>query len=169
MGHAGGPDEHWVQVWALAKVRGTCSGGSKSRKLVYNHGVAFRPARANQAYANPKNRAQFLPHVFFSFSPSPSHVIFSFSQCQSHVIFSLDLHTYFSLFSFVWLLLRYNSRSLSFSLQDSHERCFCVCGLVNMRACARGVNSVILLSANLYTRTWLTKASSGTYTAVHAV
>ena len=37
------------------------------------------------------------------------------------------------------------------------------CGLVSMRACARGVNSVILLSANLYTRTMLTMPSSGTY------
>ena len=46
-GYAGGPCEHWVHVWALAEVRGTCSGGSKSRKLVNNHGVAFRLARAN--------------------------------------------------------------------------------------------------------------------------
>ena len=49
------PCEHWVQVWALAKVSGTFSGGSKSRKLVDNHGITFRPARANQAHANPKN------------------------------------------------------------------------------------------------------------------
>ena len=53
MGHTGGPHEHWVQAWALAKVRDTCSRGSMSRKLVNNHGIAFRPARANQAHANP--------------------------------------------------------------------------------------------------------------------
>ena len=27
--HAGSPPGHWVQAWALAVVRGTCSGGSK--------------------------------------------------------------------------------------------------------------------------------------------
>ena len=57
------------------------------------------------------------------------------------------------------------------SLCDSHERCFFV--WVRQRACvcssAERVNSVILLSSNLYTRTWLTMASSGTCTAVHAV
>ena len=59
-GHAGRSGEHWVQVWALAKVRGTCSEGSKSqKKLVNNHGIVFRPARANQAHANPKNKAHF--------------------------------------------------------------------------------------------------------------
>ena len=47
-GHAGGPREHWVQVWALAVVRGTCSEGSKSRKLVNNHRIRFRPPRASQ-------------------------------------------------------------------------------------------------------------------------
>ena len=36
-----------VQVWALAKVRGTCAGGSKSRKVASNHGIRFRPLRAN--------------------------------------------------------------------------------------------------------------------------
>ena len=70
-GHTGGPCEHWVQVRALAKVRGTYSGGSKSRKLVTNHGIAFRPARANQAHANPKNNAQLPPHVIFYFPRSP--------------------------------------------------------------------------------------------------
>ena len=40
-GHAGGPRQHWVQVRAWAEVRGTCSGDSKSRKLVNNHGIAF--------------------------------------------------------------------------------------------------------------------------------
>ena len=42
-----------VQVWALAEVRGMCSGGSKSRKLASNHGIRFQPRRANQAYGNP--------------------------------------------------------------------------------------------------------------------
>ena len=56
-GHAGGPRDHWVQAWALGEVRGTCSGVSKPRKLVNNHGIDFRPARANQAPANPKNKS----------------------------------------------------------------------------------------------------------------
>ena len=43
-----------VQIWALAEVRGTCSGGSKSRKLASNHGIRFRPPRANHAYGNHK-------------------------------------------------------------------------------------------------------------------
>ena len=37
-----------VQVRALAEVRGTCSGGSKSRKLASNHRTRFRPPRASQ-------------------------------------------------------------------------------------------------------------------------
>ena len=75
-GHAGGPREHWVQVWASAEVRGTCSGGSKSQKPVNNHGIAFRPARANQAHANPK-KTIFPPHANFSFVRSPPYVISS--------------------------------------------------------------------------------------------
>ena len=65
--HAGGPGEHWVQVWALAKVRGKCSEGSKSQKLVNHHGIALRPARANQAHANPKNKAHFRRTEFSLF------------------------------------------------------------------------------------------------------
>ena len=42
-----------AQVWALAEVRGTCSGGPKSQKLPSNHGEAFRARRAIQAHANP--------------------------------------------------------------------------------------------------------------------
>ena len=42
-----------AQVWALAEIRVTCSGGSKSRKLASNHGGAFRARRAIQAHANP--------------------------------------------------------------------------------------------------------------------
>ena len=34
------------------------------------------------------------------------------------------------------------------------------CGLVSIRACAQGVNSVILLSVNLYICTWLTMATT---------
>ena len=44
-----------------------------------------------------------------------------------------------------------------------------VCELVNMCACGRGVNHVMLLSANLYNHTWLAMASSETYGAAHAV
>ena len=75
-GHAGGPSERWGQVCALTKVRGTCSGGSKSRTLANNHGIAFRPARANQAHANPK-KTIFPPHANFSFVRSPPYVISS--------------------------------------------------------------------------------------------
>ena len=42
-----------VQVWDLAKVRGTFSGGSKSRKLASNHWEAFPALRAIQAHTNP--------------------------------------------------------------------------------------------------------------------
>ena len=68
-GHAGGPREHWVQVWALAEVRGTCSWGSKSRKLVHNHGIAFLPAKANQDDANPKTKSISATRKFLFFSP----------------------------------------------------------------------------------------------------
>ena len=67
-GHAGGPSERWGQVCALTKVRGTCSGGSKSRTLANNHGIAFRPARANQAHANPeKQRSICATRNFYLF------------------------------------------------------------------------------------------------------
>ena len=42
-----------VQVWALAEVRGTRSGGSKSRKLASNDRVAFRWGRAMLTVENP--------------------------------------------------------------------------------------------------------------------
>ena len=58
-GHTGSPREHWVDVWALAEVRDMCSGGLKSLKLVNNHGIAFRPARTNQAHVNPKKQLDF--------------------------------------------------------------------------------------------------------------
>ena len=45
-----------AQVWALAEVRGTCSGDSKSRKMATNLGEAFRARRAIQAHANPHTR-----------------------------------------------------------------------------------------------------------------
>ena len=139
-GHAGGPREHSVQVWALAKVRGTCSGGSKSRKRANNHGIAFRSARANQAHANPKNKTRFAPHVIFSFSRSPPYVIFSFfvsGYCCYGTTAGLQAFPF---------MTAVNGAS--------------ACGLVSMRAFARGVNSVILLSAHLYTRTWLTMATT---------
>ena len=40
-----------AQVWALAEVRGTCSGGSK---VASNHGEPFQERTAIQAHANPK-------------------------------------------------------------------------------------------------------------------
>ena len=138
--HAGSPREHWVQVWALAKVRGTRSGGSKSRKLVNSHGIDFRPVRANQAHANPKNKTRFAPHVIFSFSRSPPYVIFSFfvsGYCCYGTTAGLQAFPF---------MTAVNGAS--------------ACGLVSMRAFARGVNSVILLSAHLYTRTWLTMATT---------
>ena len=135
MGHAGGPDEHWVQVWALAKVRGTCSEGSKSRNVVNNHGIAFRPARANQAHENPKNKAQFAPHVIFSF--------FVLGCCCYGTTAALQ--------DFFFMTATNDASA---------------CGLVSMRACARGVNSCYPQTS---THTWLTVASSGTYTAAHAV
>ena len=138
-GHGRGPREHWMHVWALAEVRGTCSWGSTSRKLVNNHGIAFRPARADQAHTNPKNKARFPPLVIFSFSS----VAAAATVQQPRLIF---------FFPFVTATIGGSE-----------------CGVVRMRECARGVNRVILLSANLYTRTWLTMASSGTYTAVRAV
>ena len=54
VGICGGRSFFQLQVWALAEVRGTCAGGSKSRKLASNHGIRFRPPRANQAHGNPK-------------------------------------------------------------------------------------------------------------------
>ena len=65
-------------MWALAKVRGTCSGGSMSRKLANTEWIGLRPVRANQTHANTKTEAQFPPHSIFSFSRSPPHAIFSF-------------------------------------------------------------------------------------------
>ena len=105
-----------------------------------NHGIASRRARANQAHANPKNKAQFPPHVIFFFSRSPPHVIFSFfvSGCCCY-----GTTAALQVFPFLTAM---NGAS--------------ACGLESMRACARGVNSVILLSANLYTRTWLTMMGS---------
>ena len=53
-GEQGARPNTTAQVRALAEVRGTCSGGSKSRKLASNHGEAFRARRAIQADANPR-------------------------------------------------------------------------------------------------------------------
>ena len=53
-----------THAWIPAELCGTCSGRSKPLSLASNHGIAFRPARANQARANPKNVSKF-----FIFSP----------------------------------------------------------------------------------------------------
>ena len=58
-----------VQVWALAEVRGTCSWGSKSRKVASIHWIRFRPPRANQAHGTPKHFFEFL-------GPDPFGVFF---------------------------------------------------------------------------------------------
>ena len=69
----------------------------------------------------------------------------------------------------LWLLRRRcNSRPSSFSLCDSYELCFRAWVCEHACVCAR-VNSVILLSANLYTCTLLTMVGSGRYIAVHAL
>ena len=52
-GHAGGRREHCGTSVALAEVCGTCSGGSKSRKLANSHGTRFRPPRASQVPCKP--------------------------------------------------------------------------------------------------------------------
>ena len=44
-----------VQVWVPAGLHDACSGCSKSRNLASNHGIAFRPGRANQAHVTPQN------------------------------------------------------------------------------------------------------------------
>ena len=49
-----------VHVWVPAGFRGACSGRSKSRNLARNLGIAFRPARADQAHATPQNIISFL-------------------------------------------------------------------------------------------------------------
>ena len=136
-GHAGGPGKHWAQVWALSKVRGTCSGGSTSRKLVNNHGIGFRPARANQAHTNLKNKARFPPHAIFSLSRSSPHIM---------------------VYIFVSGCCCYGTTAALQAFPMTAKNGASACGLVSMRACVCGVNSVILLSANLYTRTWLTMA-----------
>ena len=45
-GTQGARPKSTAQVWTLVEVCGTCSGGSKSRKLASNHGEAFRAHRA---------------------------------------------------------------------------------------------------------------------------
>ena len=88
-----------VHVWVPAGLRGACSGRLKSRNLPSNQGIAFRPARANQAHATP-SLFLFLPLLVFLHVPQQP------SKSRQP---------------------RYNtSRALSFSLCGSHERCFCV-------------------------------------------
>ena len=43
--HAGSPPEPRAQVWALAEVRGTCSGGSKSHVRSGRHSEHVEPSR----------------------------------------------------------------------------------------------------------------------------
>ena len=45
-GTQGARPDTTAQVWALAEVRDTCFGGTKSRKMASNHGEPFRPHRA---------------------------------------------------------------------------------------------------------------------------
>ena len=42
-----------AQVWVPGRLRGACSGRSKSRNLASNHGVAFRRAKAEQDNGKP--------------------------------------------------------------------------------------------------------------------
>ena len=95
-----------------AVLRGACSGSSKSRELVNNHGIAFRRARANQTHGNPQAVFLFL-------------VCFAFCCCVELSATSTKpaLKTLYTLTQ-----PRYNSsRAICFSLCDSHERCFCLC------------------------------------------
>ena len=84
-GQTGGSSEHWVQVCALTKVRGTCCGGSKSRTLANNHGIVFRPARANQAHANPKKN---------SISATPYFLVCSISTIRNFLFVCKPLYPY---------------------------------------------------------------------------
>ena len=49
--HAGSPPAHHAQLWALAEVRGTCSGGFKVASPL---GEGFRARRAIQLHANSR-------------------------------------------------------------------------------------------------------------------
>ena len=88
-----------VQARASARLRGACSGRSKSRSLASNHGIAFQPARANQAHA--------IYNTAFSFFFSISGAVFEVPQQPSKA-----------------RQPRYNSHASSFFL--CHELCFCV-------------------------------------------
>ena len=94
-----------VNVWVSAELRRACSGRSKSRNLASNHGIGFRPARANQAHANPKNVGGYFLHFFTSLLLSLCLRIHQLPKARQP---------------------RDNCRASSFSVCDSHERCFCV-------------------------------------------
>ena len=49
-----------VRVWVPAGLRGACSGRPKSRNVLSNHGIAFRPARTNQAHATPHQNLSLI-------------------------------------------------------------------------------------------------------------
>ena len=59
-GHAGSPPEHHgtsvttLQVWALAEVRGTWSGGSKSQVTTGGHSEHVRPSRPLQTHVQAR-------------------------------------------------------------------------------------------------------------------
>ena len=53
-----------AKVWVSAGIRGACSGRSKSRILVSNHGIDFRRARANQVHGTPPKC--FVSVLFFA-------------------------------------------------------------------------------------------------------
>ena len=71
-GHAGDPPVHGV--WVPVGLCGTCSGRSKSRNLARNHGVCFRPARANRAHTNPDYVMFSLPPLCCSYSSTTAAV-----------------------------------------------------------------------------------------------
>ena len=99
-----------VQVWVPAGLRGAYSGRSKSRNLASNHGITFRPARANRANAKPRKR-----HFF---------------------IFDLSLLLFWKYHSTRPSKARqprHSNRASSVSLCDNHKRCLCV----SVRVCAR--------------------------------
>ena len=60
-----------VQVWALAEVHGTCSGGSKSRKLTSNHGDAFRALKSHPGACKPTRIKTCYSHCVRQVSHMP--------------------------------------------------------------------------------------------------
>ena len=98
-----------VQVWAPGGFLGACSRCSKSRNLASNRRIAFRPAGANQAHANPKNvrkkKEKEKPCCCF---------------CVPQQMRKARQP-------------RYNSRAISFSLTATNGTC--ACRFVSVRGC----------------------------------